>query len=375
MILSAAAGVAVVASAKGMRCSAAAPVPNLHLEIPDMASLDAALKAGAGVNGGKTLRLAANTDFGRAGIYGYDFRANPITIVGQAGTRFEWMELAGAQGITLRDFNVYGGNKSINNASVAIHTNCSDVTFDGVTVLTGAPDGKPADGTGWLVRYCTNNIQIIGQKDATKPDVSGKGNAVDITQSSNVTVKNLTITNNGTDGILLAGVSDCTVDACFGTDFYSGPGDHPDFVQGFPAYDHTPIKNITVKNCGWMRGGGMVCQGYFFENTDNLVIKGNWIYGGMTNASSIARGTTATLIDDCYFTGFTDWGSAVTIRGGTENATITNTYAGSINDLSRDGANPGFSQSGNKIIKDIKPGDYAGLDAWLARHPEARARL
>jgi parallel beta-helix repeat protein len=374
MLLSAAAGVAAVSTAEAMRCSAAPTAGSLHVDIPDQATLYKALKAGVAASGGKTFRLAANTDFGAVGIYGYDFRANPITIVGQAGTRFEWLEFAGAQGMTLRNFNVYGTNKSLH-SSVAIQDNCSDVVFNGVTILTGAPEGIPADGTGWLVRNCTNNIQITGRKDTAKPDVSGKGNAVHLTQCSNVTLRNLTITNNGTDGILLAGVSDCTVDACFGTGFYHGEGDHPDFIQGFTAYDGTPIKNITVQNCGWMRGIGMTSQGYFFEDTENLVIKDNWLYGGMTNSSSVSRGKTSTLIDDCYFVGFADGGSAIIIRGQTANATITNTYVGAIDNRRSEGVNPGFSQTGNKLIREVKPGDYTGLDAWLARHPNARARL
>lgn len=374
MLLTAAAGVAAVSAARAWRCSAAAPA-NPHVDVPDQASLLAILKAGPVVSGGKTFRLAANTDFGTVGIYGHDFRANPITIMGQAGTRFQWMDFAGSQGMTWRSFNVYGGQPGVINSAVAIHDHCGDLLFDGVTVNTGAPEGKPADGCGWSVRYCTNSIQIVGQKDAAKPDVYGKGNAVNLTQCSNVTVKNLTIENNGTDGILLAGATDCTVDSCFGKNFYPGEGDHPDFVQGFNAYDGTPIKSITVENCGWMRGDGKVSQGYFFEDVDNLVVKDCWLYGGMTNSGAIARGKTSVVFDDCYFVGFDDYGSSIAIRGATANARVTNTYVGSVNNYAGDGANPGFLQSGNKMLRSVKPGDYAGLDAWLASHPNARARL
>jgi parallel beta-helix repeat protein len=374
MLLTAAAGAATASAAKAWRCGAPTPTAP-HIDIPDQASLFKMLKAGPATSGGKTYRLAANTDFGTAGIYGYDFRSNPITITGQVGTRFQWLDFAGSQGITWRDFNVYGGQAGAANAAVAIHDHSGDLTFQGVTILTGATEGTPADGCGWFVRNCTNNIQIIGQRDASKPDVSGKGNAVNLSQCSDVTVKNLTITNNGSDGILLAGASDCNVDGCFGTNFYPAPGDHPDFIQGFNAYDGTPIKNISVKNCGWMRGNGKVCQGYFFEDVDNLVIKDSWLYGGMINSVSVSRGKTSTIIDDCYFVGFSDYGSCTTIRGGTVNAAITNTYVGAVNDYRGDGANPGFSQSGNKRTKEVKPGDYAGLDAWLASHPGARARL
>src|SRR5690348_10794282 len=48
--------------------------------------LGAILNAGPAASGGKTYRLAANTDFGPMGVYNLDYTSNPITITGQAGT-------------------------------------------------------------------------------------------------------------------------------------------------------------------------------------------------------------------------------------------------------------------------------------------------
>ena len=346
------------------------------VDIADAAALMAMVNAGVQASGGKTYRLAANTDFGTPAIHNCDFRSNPITIVGQPGARFQWLDFANAHGMTWKTFNAYGGQPGVVDAAVAMHDGCSDMSFDGVTVLTGAPEGKPADGCGWFFRNCGDaNITIKGQRDASKPDVSGKGNAINVSDSGGVLLNDLTITNHGVDGILLAGADGVTIDGCFGMNFYCREGDHPDFIQGFNAFDHTPIRNITIKNCGWERGiGSSAANGYFFEDVHNLTVQGCWSYGASFNSIGIARGDTV-LFDDNYFVGFRDYGSTVVVRGGTANAKVTKNHAGSVNFYGPEGPYRDAVESGNKLIGSVKAGDFGGLDGWLAKHPNARARV
>lgn len=356
------------------------------IDIPDHAALMAMLDAGPGVSGGKSYRLAAN-DFGELTIHGYDFSSSPIVIAGQATagqTTAAWADFVNSSGMTWETVTFNGSNPSVGaGASIAIHDSvASTLVFDSVITDSGAAQGAQSGG-GWYLNNLANcSIVINGRATAGQYDVQGRNYAVSLTNcdsAGSISIADLTIDNNGTDGIIGGAVANLTVDGCLLSNFYWEPGAHPDAIQFFavpPGSTGTPTQNLVVKNCGIDQGAfGMGMQGIFLEDVVNVTLQDNWIYeGNFADAISMARGGTA-LFDNNFVQGFpsANFQPAIISRGGTTNNTVTNNTATDIAQL--DTPNPGYSASGNTIIANaVSYGDYTELDAWLASHPTARRR-
>jgi hypothetical protein len=336
------------------------------LNIADSTALYTALQNTA--NGGKTLLLAADTDYGAFVTPACDFTANPVTIRGQSGTTFRSIQGA-HKGINWDNFKINPQNET-----AMFIWNCSNVNVTRVSVDSGQALGSPDNSQGFSIRN-SQNVSITGQGNSAFDDVYGCGNGLAVIgPCDTITLKNITIGNNGTDGIIFNAITHMMIDGIYGHDFYSdiAGGDHPDFIQGFGTND-----GITVQNCGWQRGVGDVCQGYFFEDTSDVTIQRNWLYGGLFNSISFARGSNC-LIDDNFMIGFDDYGSDIIVRGAYLNATVTNNYSGNVTNYAADGTNVNFQPAtlpgSNTLIGTTTNGVYTQLDAWLATHPTARRR-
>lgn len=328
----------------------------------------------AGVGGSYT--LANNTDFGNLTISNYNFAgANAITFTGGTGTTFSHIEMHGCHGITIKTAAV--NTAGATGPAVGVYDSSTDITFDGVYVNSGAAEGAPvASCSGFYARNLGDNANIAfkGRGDSTKPDITGFDNAVTVLQAGGVTIQNMTITNNSTDGILLFAAKNCTVDSCLAFNFYGDTsGAHPDWVQ-WAAYDGVRSSNLTITNNGYMRGAGQESQGYFGEDTDTILVQGNWAYQTMYNTYGIARHTYATFNDN-FGQGDSTNHAQIIWRGACDHTTVTNNVlSGGPNDYPAEGVNTNSTVSGNTSIVDLTPGVYTQLDAWLSTHANARAR-
>lgn len=352
--------------------------------LADAAALSAMVSAGAGVSGGKTYTLAA-VDFGVAAFFGCDFTSNPIVLQGTStgdvttGTRFTFIELAAAKGITFEDFNVYGANNGL--WAVSVETGCEDLTFRRVTLNADTPEGTPVDGSGWQVLGCAaTNIQIIGHRDNAIPDTFGRGNPIKVVDSSGVTLSGITMANSGADHCLLAGASNGVIDGLLPGTCYSFPGDHPDNIQMFGS-SSTGARNtnILIKNCGMQKrpDPSLNCQGYFIAESDFITLQSCWFFNGFGNGVSFSDCDHVT-IEDCYvppITAPSDAIADITIRGATSNATLINNACGLVNLVAAEGPYPGFSETGTTILTAVAANDFSGLDAYLATRPDVRRRL
>lgn len=331
------------------------------IPIPNQAALVAMFNAGVVASGGKTYLLAA-TSFGDTELAGYDFSSDPVIIIGQAGTVFTSLHLSAVKGVTWDSFNVEGSGTG---TGVTVGNGSAHVTFNLVTSNPASPEGN-----GFAIDS-SSFITVNGASDASAPDIDNRATGVVVTDSTSITLSGLTLTNVGPDGILMAGVDTIIINACLGFDWAYEPGDHPDFIQGFTSF-HTGDgnTNVTITNCGWLRQTGLPAQGYFFESTSNLVLNGNYCFGGFSNVVQQSGGVTA-LIDDNFGQGFGDFTAEIVTRDGTVDASVTNNIIEFVNNV---GTNPGYTASGNTVIGPTTPGDYTDLDIWLAAHPSARAR-
>lgn len=338
------------------------------IPIPNAAALLAMFAAGVGASGGKTYILAG-VDFGAVSLSNYDFSSNPIIIGGQSGTVLTSLVLANVKGVTWNDFNVYG---SATGTAVTISDGSAHITFN--RVKTNAPTRS---GNGWAIDS-SSYITVNGPSNAAAPDINNRVTAMVLTDSSNLTLSGLTTTNVGPDGILLAGVSNVTIDACLGFNWIWTAGDHPDFIQGFTSYrSGNGNTGVTIINCGWLRESGLQAQGYFFEATSNLVVDTCYFFGGFGNFIQQSGGTTAQLNNN-FGQGFGDYGAVAIARDVAVNVTMTNNKAEGFNNYAGGGANPGFVPAilpgTNTVIGSTTAGHYATLDAWLTANPLARRR-
>jgi hypothetical protein len=198
------------------------------IDIPDAAALAAAAAAWP-TNGNKTWRLTGS-DYGTLSAYApaWVFDSAPVVIDGLGTASFEWIEMAGASGITFKNFNVYGYDVS-SGASIYVHSDnvaICNLAFENVTTITSDAQGTQT-GNGWMLRELSGStVTIIGQGSASLPDIFGRGNALTVLDcfgsSTLISISNLTVNNNGVDGFLIAGSQNVTIDSCLLKNFYSG---------------------------------------------------------------------------------------------------------------------------------------------------------
>ena len=346
------------------------------IPIANAAALTAMFAAGVGASGGKTYLLAA-IDFGNVALRNYDFSSNPVIISGQAGTLFTSLILSNVKGVSLATFNVYGASSG--GYGIEVTSGSAHIALDGVTSNSQTSWGTQS-GNGMRVRDASF-VTINGRRDASLSDITGRNNGLTLLDATDITVTNLTITNNRIDGIRPVGCARVLIDGCLGYGWFPQINDHSDFIQWFDSANN-PNLDITITNNGWLRtqGGGAdngAAQGYFGEQGTNFIIGGNYAVGTLLNSISRSKGA-ETQIDDNFVQGYPDYGSRIIVRAGSVNCSVTNNSAGSISNYAGNGVNPGFVPAvlpgSNTIIANTTPGNFFYLDAWLATHPLARAR-
>jgi hypothetical protein len=357
------------------------------IDIADADALWAAMQAWP-TTGNKTWRLTG-TDYGQIGAYVWGFDSAPVIIDGLGAARIEWIWFAETSGLTLQNCTVYGFHPSSGCAVTCIpdaghESDLVNLTFNNVVLDSGEPLGTQSGG-GFFFRNMANaNITINGQGVASLSDVQGRTVAaviVDCYGSGSIAVNNLTISNNGQDGMIISGSKNITINANLLKDFYWEPGAHPDAIQFFGSSGNN-CENITVTNNGIDQGSaGQSMQGIFMENVINATIQNNWIYAGtFNNAISMSAGGPA-LIDNNFAQGLSSpgGGGVIISRGATINNTVTNNTACAVANYTADGTNPGYVPATlpgtNTLIAAASSyGDFTAFNAWKATHPTARDR-
>lgn len=337
--------------------------------ITSLSQLVSVLDAGVRANGGKTYTLDA-IDFGSMSLLNYNFAANPITFVGQVGTTFGSIALNNCHGLTFKDAMVQTAGAT----ALQVLNGSTDIVFDGVYCDNGAVEGSPVSDTSAIVAHnCGPGVKFVGRRDAMKPDLTGYWNAASVVNATGLTFKDLTVTNNGTDGFLIFASQNVTIDGCLGYNFYGfGEGDHPDWIQWATAGLGDRGSGHVIKNNGYIRGVGQYSQGYFGEDTDNVLVQGNWCYDGVYNTYACS-GSNHTTFSDNFGQGDSTYHAQVIWRGACDHTTVTNNVlSGGPNDYGGDNTNS--TVSGNTAIPDLTAGDFTQLDAWLATHAAARPR-
>jgi len=232
------------------------------------------------------------------------------------------------------------------------------ISFDNMTAHQA--DGS-LDGVGFFFRL-SNRISVTNSEFH---HLGVGGSALD---TPNVTVSNNRFHDINTDGVDLAGSPAATVTANTFTDFFPGPGAHPDAIQFWGTKEHPMPAGSVVKDNIIRRGKGRVMQGIFVESQSNITIVGNAMSGTMTNGISVSATKTADIRDN-FVQGYRDMGVRIIARGGSSNITVSGNVAPLVVDL-RQGNEPGtvnFVENKTSRIRDAAVGDDSAMDAWLAK--------
>lgn len=259
--------------------------------------------------------------------------------------------------------------------------NSTLIGLDGMTVHQA--DGS-LQGVGVFIRGSTD-ISV------TNSELHHLGVGVSAMDSPRLSVSNSRFHDIESDGIDFAGAPGASAVGNHLTDFYPGPGTHPDGIQLWATAANPNPSGAVIKDNIIQRGAGygtdangvkltgfqadgltpasvMPPQGVFSENNRDMIITGNALLGTMFNGIGLSNATNA-LIQGNFVQACADMGSRIIVRGGSVNVTVTgNTVSDAIVNLHQAGDpdNINFVQGPNTTIPAAAVGDVIALTAWLA---------
>jgi hypothetical protein len=369
--------------------AAFAVMPGDATLLADAAALNAVLLGDPATVGGadadhpKHYKLAASTSFSYVDAANADFSAHPIHIWGQGGSTADVLNMQGAKGINWHTLDVIDYDAGTSGASIICQgtgtSNQCQLTFDRVRSIGSIVDGTQT-GSGYLVRYLAagSYVTITGHYDPTIKDIQGRGYAIAGDGFyGTVLFEGMTSQNLGVDASIFSNYNNITINKNHFSDLTSGVGDHPDCIQFF-AHDGERNSNVTITNNTYQQGSAVTSkgsQGYFLVTIDNLIVRGNVTHNTDENNSISVSDCTQVVIDDNYVSGWGGHGGTIIWRDASDHVTISNNFYDSAGDATSNCTN--VITSGNHTISPTCTGnaDMAGLDAWLADHPDNIGRV
>lgn len=303
----------------------------------------------AAAKGGETILLGAGT-YTTLGIS----RAKPtsmVTIMSADSSNpvlMPGMEIDDCANLTFKNIELTVNTRTMTNVNVLHSTNVhlDKIEFhDPVSKNRGSllfrwgsnlsvKNSEFYDMGGGVRLIATDSITVSGNDfhDLT-------GDAIQSNSTSNVTIKNNTI-----------------------TDIYSVPGDHPDAIQFFTTYQTEPARNIVITGNTYTRGEGGITQGIFMGNEvssryQDVTISGNRIIGGMYHGITIGEVDRATITNNIV-QGYTDMPSWIYIGKSTASS-VTNNRATSY--MRENLGNEGLVFTNNEVIPQVPVGDTSIL--------------
>jgi len=258
--------------------------------VRNQTELDAALKA---AKGGETIKLAAGT-YSNVTLTNRTFASN-ITITSADATNpatVQRVALNSASNVTFQGLTLGRQISPPEPDYTQLHNvnKSSNIVFDHVTITGGSGDASKSLGWGLFVRDSSNVSVTNSSFDHTSL-------ALEVSNVTNMVVKDNTFSDNRRDGINFAAVTNVVVDGNFFTNMFPVNGEHPDAIQFLTNGTTTASSNIVIKNNIVMQGAGEPIQGIFMNDEvgtlpyQNVDITNNLIYvNGQYNGISVTGG-------------------------------------------------------------------------------------
>lgn len=276
----------------------------------------------------------------------------PVVITGP-GAIVAGIEIYDCAGLTFRGLEVTINARTQTAINVVA---CQRVRLEKLHVR-GEPSG---DKPGLMFRNC-RDVQIRSSR------FHDLGGAVRLIDSEGVRVASNGFRDLRGDGVQSSGTSKVSITGNRFTDFYPGPGDHPDAIQFFTVNQKAPARDITITGNVIQRGKGGIVQGVFLGNETglpyiNVNIARNVCLGTMWNGIAVGMGERV-LVAENLVQPFTegDVGSSVVIDRCVDVA-VRDNWAG----VQKLGAQTNLTETGNRDVT-AATGGKTLLAAWRQR--------
>ncbi len=309
-----------------------------------------------------TTLLMAPGDYGNLTIYSVSKAAPGVTLQGQAGVTCNYVVVGGCSNVALTRITVTG----VSAADQSVTIGSSDhITIDRFTIAGNNP-GAVHHGVGVWAR---NSSYLT----ITNNTLSNLSDGIDGLDCQNVTIANNHISKISDNFIFWAGVTTAVIEKNYlaNLDFLD-PGVHPDTIQIAGGSLTARSSNVTIRYNNFDAMTGVAPQGIgFCEDTDNLTITGNCVFGAMDNGTAVARCTNVTITDN-FEQGWT-YSPRIYCRGGSDTVNMTgNSCASAPFALVQAGEAPctNVVSTPNTLIANATgPGDTGLRNTWLSSHP------
>jgi hypothetical protein len=316
--------------------------------ISTLADLTSAL---ATAKPGDVLTLAQG-QFERLALEKVQFEKRAVVINGP-GTIVAGVELSECAGLTFRGLEVTINQRTQTAINVVGSRRVRLEKLD----IHGEPGG---DKPGVMFRH-SHECRLSGSR------LHDLGTAVRLIDCEGVRVASNGFRNLRGDGVQSSGSSKVSITGNRFTDFYPGPGDHPDAIQFFTVNQKAPARDVIITGNVIQRGKGGIVQGIFLGNETglpyiNVNIARNVCLGTMWNGVAVGQGERV-LIADNLVQPFTegDVGSGIVIDRCVDVA-VRDNWAG----VQRLGAQTNLTETGNRAVTPATGGKTL-LAVWRKR--------
>lgn len=338
-----------VARLSARACAVAASLVVLGACAPAGAATLAANPGNLGVQLGKakagdTVRLAPGT-YDVLALSGASF-SPAVTVTGQ-GAVLKGLNLANVEGLRLVGLEFAAPDAK---GYPLVVIGCRDVRLERLNVHAGA-----AAWAGLMIRN-SSGVNV------TRSEFHHVSTGVNHLDSSDLVIEANRFHDLVTDGVRGGGSSRVAVLGNSFTDFFPGPGDHPDAIQFWTTGTTKPATDITVSGNVYVRGKGGQAQGVFITQGKSeprylrLKVTDNVVLGGMYNGIMV-QGADEVEISGNTVAGFPDMQSWIRL-GDLKDARLTGNR--SQNYIFSSGKS-GITEAGNASLPSVSDGGKAIL--------------
>jgi hypothetical protein len=238
----------------------------------------------------------------------------------------------------------------------------SNLLLDELLVEGWTADPAQLSGVGVSFR------NVTGPNTLRNSVFRGLGSGIGLTDAGGCAIEGNHLENLCSDGILMGGAHDSLIAGNTGATFNYPEWVHPDFIQWFNTAN-TETRNLQIIGNRFDRGAGMLVQGIFGEDGQEIHIEDNVLYGCMYNAISVARSRHFSVkrnyVQPLAVEG--DSGCWIIVRQEADDGDVIDNAAPDVRIGASDEAQPtNIRVSGTTTTTSAPPGDMSQYNAWKA---------
>lgn len=323
--------------------------PMSDIVVKNQAELLTALK---NAKGGETIKLLAG-NYGTVNINNYNFASTVNIVSADPGSRalLEQLSINGSSNIAVQGLDLIRPASTVEtNATLNSVFNSRNISFDDVHIRGALADPTLSSATGLVIRSSAGVT-------VTNSTFDHIGSGLNVSGSSDIVLKDNSLSELRRDGMILSAVTRVTIDGNMITNMHPAAGDHPDFVQFYTNGTTTASSDITVTNNLFLQGSGEAAQGVFMQDEVgtlpfvNVNISNNLVYtNGLSNGIFVKGGKNVVISSNSAISRTDDttpvWIFMANVTGGSISNNIADRISTGSNTAVTIGDNSMLEQSG-----------------------------